>query len=392
MRAFKLAFAWSFAVAALAALRTALHMIPTHFLGLAHEIYAAVSFAIPLSLAVLFASAFWTTLKRLPAARTCGLAASLIPTLVGAFLVRHHQSSLLSLPSLTLALGLIGLALFARRESAAPPPTPKPAPAPPIPGDGTLAFVNHFLPLVGALGAVAGSYRWSHFAAAHGLATIHTPAIYLQFLVAVLLVLLLHEAGHALGGILLGMKLIGFVVGPFRWTFTDGAWQFEFRPSTLFNFAGGTAVVPTAMDNFRRRKIAQVAAGPIASLLTGAIAAALVFTAPGHPWAHAWRVLSYFATISFTVGLLNFIPFKMGNGYSDGAKLFQLREEGVWADYHRLLGVIHSSKVAALGHDLATLRHAAEAFARQRPATAAHRRALQLLSRSLREALPTPTA
>src|SRR6202034_385861 len=73
MRAFKLAFAWSFAVAALAALHTRLHMGLSHFLGLAHEIYASVSFAIPLSLAVLCASAFWPRFKRLPVHGICGL-------------------------------------------------------------------------------------------------------------------------------------------------------------------------------------------------------------------------------------------------------------------------------------------------------------------------------
>ncbi len=391
MRAFKLAFAWSFALAALAALRLALHLVPTHSLGFSNDIYNAITAAIPLALAAIFAAAFWTTFERLPAARACALAASAATMFLGMILVCRHSSPIPGLSWLTLAAGISGLLLFLRDEPAAPAPTPKQVPAPPIPGDGTLAFVNRFIPLAGVAGALGGSYRWSHFAATHGLATVHTHAIYIQFLAAVLSVLFLHEAGHALGGILLRMKLIGFVVGPFRWAFDNGTWQFDFRPATLFNFAGGTAVVPTAMDNFRQRKIAQVAAGPIVSLLTGAIAAFLVLHAPGHAWAPAWRVLSYFATISFVVGLLNFIPFKMGSGYSDGAKLFQLSSEGVWAEYHRLLGVIHSSKVAPLTHDVATLHRAAEAFARQRPAAAAHRRAVHLLSSSLRESLPTPT-
>jgi hypothetical protein len=391
MRAFKLAFAWSFALAALAALRLALHLVPTHSLGFSSDIYAAITAAIPLALAAIFAAAFWTIFERLPAARACALAASAATMFLGMILVCRHSLSVFGLSWLTLATGIAGLLLFVRDETAAPEPTPRPVPAPPIPGDGTVALVNRFIPLAGIAGALGGSYLWSHFAATHALATIHTHAIYIQFLVAVLAVLFLHEAGHALGGILLRMKLIGFVVGPFRWAFDNGAWQFDFRPATLFNFAGGTAVVPTAMDNFRRRKIAQVAAGPIVSLLTGAIAAFLVLHAPGHAWAPAWRVLSYFATISFVVGLLNFIPFKMGNGYSDGAKLFQLRSEGVWAEYHRLLGVIHSTKVAPFSQDVATLHQAAEAFARQRPTTAAARRALHLLSRSLRDALPTTT-
>jgi tetratricopeptide (TPR) repeat protein len=163
------------------------------------------------------------------------------------------------------------------------------------------------------------------------------------------------------------MKLIHFVVGPFRWQRIGEKWNFEFRPATLLSFPCGTAVVPSDLNNFRRRKIVQVAAGPVASVVTGLLAAAAVFTAPGHAWAGDWRVLSYFATISLVVGLLNFIPFKMGTGYSDGAKLFQLRSEGLWASYHRLLGLISSTKVTQnrpRDYDIETVERAAGTIAR----------------------------
>ena len=121
------------------------------------------------------------------------------------------------------------------------------------------------------------------------------------------------------------------------------------------------------MENFRPRKFVQVAAGPIASLITGALAVLAILQAPGHAWAPAWRVLAYFATISLIVAFLNFIPFKIGSAYSDGAKLYQLRRDGLWADYHRLVAAIHATKVTELrprDYDIATVERAAGTIAR----------------------------
>ena len=355
MRAVKVAFAWCFVAAAFGSVRMA-------------QLHPSLVFAsLSLAATIVFGRAWWTILRARSSARHWGKAASVANLGLAALLMGHNPLQFLSLASLALAAGVAGLILFSLPDTAPAPVTAKkPIEHPPLPGDGTNALVNRTVPLIGAIAAIAGRSYWSHWATAHHMAVGGTLGIYLQFLLAVLLVILIHEGGHALGGGS-SMKLIHFVVGPFRWQRIGEKWTFEFRPETLLSFPGGTAVVPSDLNNFRRRKIVQVAAGPIASVVTGLLAAVAVFTAPGHFWAADWRVFSYFSTISLVVGLLNFIPFKMGRGYSDGAKLYQLRSEGLWASYHRLLGLISSTNVTAhrpRDYDIETVERAAGTIAR----------------------------
>jgi len=320
-----------------------------------------------LASAIIFGRAWWSVLRSRSSARSWGKAAGLAAVTLSGLLLYRTSFPLLSLYWIPFVAGLIALVLFSLPDTAAAPvPVKKPTEHPPLPGDGTNALVNRTVPLIGAIAAIAGRSFWSRWATDHHMAAGGTLGIYLQFLLAVLLVILIHEGGHALGGGS-SMKLIHFVVGPFRWQRIGEKWKFEFRPSTLLSFPGGTAVVPSDLNNFRRRKIIQVAAGPIASVVTGLLAAVAVFTAPGHFWAADWRVFSYFSTISLVVGLLNFIPFKMGRGYSDGAKLYQLRSEGLWSSYHRLLGLISSTNVTAnrpRDYDIETVELAAGTIAR----------------------------
>jgi hypothetical protein len=354
MRAVKVAFAWCFVCAAFGSVRMA-------------QLHPSLVFAsLSLAATIVFGRAWWTILRANTSSRRWGQGASVASLVLAVLLMGHHPLQLLSLASLALATGIAGLILFSLSDTS-PAPTPKKAVEhPPLPGDGTNVIINRIIPLIGAAAAIEARSYWSRWADAHHMATGGTLGIYLQFLLAVLLVILIHEGGHALGGGS-SMKLIHFVVGPFRWQRIGEKWRFEFRPATLLAFPGGTAVVPSDLNNFRHRKIVQVAAGPVASVISGLVAAAAVFTAPGHAWAADWRVFSYFATISLVVGLLNFIPFKMGRGYSDGAKLYQLRSEGLWASYHRLLGLISSTKVTQnrpRDFDIETVERAAGTIAR----------------------------
>jgi hypothetical protein len=363
MRPIRLSFAWCFALAALASLWMAGMLLPPH--GTAFSLRELL-LAAPLALGVLFGMAWWTVLTRKANARKWAIAASVVPILVGLFtIVYMHPAGRIVPLWVAVAIGYASLAVFTRRDTT--PAESRPPSHAALPGDGTSALGSKLAALGAAVGAIEGTSHWSNWAAAHSLPTSQSPTMYLQFLITVLLVLFIHEGGHALAGVLLRMKLIAFIVGPFRWWMVDDKWKFEFRPTDIVSFLGGTAVVPAETINFRRRKIVQVAAGPIASLVTGALAVFAILSAPGHAWAGEWRVIAYFTTISLVVAFLNLIPFKMGSGYSDGAKLYQLSKEGLWADYHRLLGVINSTKVTAhrpRDYDIATVERAAGTIAK----------------------------
>jgi hypothetical protein len=121
------------------------------------------------------------------------------------------------------------------------------------------------------------------------------------------------------------------------------------------------------IEGFRRRKILQVAAGPFISIVTGLTAAAAVLMAPDGPWRDQWMILSVFATISLLIGILNLVPFQIGPGYSDGAKLYQLGSGGLWSNYQLLLGIINASSVTSIRpreYDIATIQRAAGSIAK----------------------------
>jgi hypothetical protein len=333
---------------------------------LLHDGMPQAFLTVSLAFAAVFSAAAWMGLTGKASARSWSIAASVLMILLSLFVITYiHPTHLISALWTAAALGYAGLAVFARREPE-PAAVPKPASHATLPGDGTHAIGSKVAALAAAIGAIEGTSHWSAWAAAHGLSLHNSPTVYVQYLFTVLLVLFIHEGGHAGAGLLLRMKLVTFIVGPFRWWREDGRWRFEFRALDIISFLGGAAVVPADMDNFRIRKFAQVAAGPIASLFTGALAVVAMLHAPNHAWAAEWRVIAYFATISLVVALLNFIPFKIGSGYSDGAKLYQLSREGLWADYHRLVAAIHATKVTALrprDYDIATVERAAGTIA-----------------------------
>lgn len=209
---------------------------------------------------------------------------------------------------------------------------------------------------------------WSHWAKARDLQHHSLPAFYAELYLISILVLVIHEGGHAIAGRLLGMKLLSFIVGPFRWFLRYGKWKFKFHARGLLSFVGLTMVASNKVEKFRERKIIQVAAGPIANLISGVIAGGMVLAAPGHSWEAAWEILACFATISLLGCVFSLVPYRIKqSGYSDGAKIYQLLAGGLSADYQRALSVIYSSQVSPLRpreFDVETIQRAAAEIAR----------------------------
>jgi hypothetical protein len=116
------------------------------------------------------------------------------------------------------------------------------------------------------------------WADAQNLTTRSGPLYFLEFLVAGLIVTLVHELGHATVGMVLGLKLRALVVGPFNWRMREGKWEFQFLPAKTLSLGGATGVVPTTLQHFRSNQICMIAAGPFANLICGL----LVFCASGH--------------------------------------------------------------------------------------------------------------
>ena len=335
----------------------------------AFDPFRTFAVAVTMALACLFLATGFLVLKQKAAARGLAIASSVAMILGGgAAIAWDTERAILVAAWVAIVMGAVGIAVFWRRIPL--PPAAANAPKYPIaPGSGVHPVLNQLVLFAGAAGGIGGVRVLALWARAHGLPRNYPPFYAVQLLLAILLVLAVHEVGHAVAGMLVRMKLVGLVVGPFYWSYAHGKMRFVFRRAGLVAFGGQTMVAPTTMENFRNRKALQVAGGPIASLLVGAVAVVAILGARGRPWASEWVVLAVFADITTLVGLLNLVPFGNKSMYSDGAKLYQILNGGLWARYHRALGMISSIAVTALrprDYDIATLEEAAGKIARGR--------------------------
>lgn len=324
--------------------------------------------AIP-ALAVIYVMACLTFVLGKRSARWWGIAASanlIVMTLMIEYLeVRYADGSmpgLWSLKLIGLGMGGLGIAAFARRDVSAYGPPPKAEP-----GDGTSVLLSRMVLAAGIAGTWFALVGWESWARAQGLAQPDPMSYQLQLLAAIPLFLFIHEGGHALAAMALRMKVCTFGLGPLVWSRWTGRWKLAFCLRRLFTLEGYIQVIPARFERFRRDKIVQVAAGPAASLLTGGMALALLVSAPGSSWEPGWYFMAVFATLSLVMGLLNLIPFRIGGGYSDGAKLYQLASSELWTDYHRVQAAVYAGWVTPLrarDFDVAAIRRTAGTIAR----------------------------
>jgi tetratricopeptide (TPR) repeat protein len=341
---------------------------------------ANLIFAMPPLIACLFGMAWWTLRRGKPSGRRWAIAASVamlvlcVPLLVAiVFAARYagHSPGLANffipesiLVAAMMTLGIGGLAAFGRRQGESQRPLAA-ANSPRIAGDGTNVLFDGLSLVIGFAGFLAGLNWWERWGRAQ-----HLPASHFQFslsllILSFLITTALHETGHAAAGLALGMKLRAFLVGPLQWTMRDGKWSFHFAPAKLFVPDGATGLVPTDPNQDRWETICMIAAGPIASLLTGLIAFNLALGAKGKAYEAAWGFFAVIATIGLVEFLVNVIPLRPAGLYSDGARIYQLLKGGRWADLHRVTSLAASTSVTALrprDYDIEAIRRAEQSF------------------------------
>jgi hypothetical protein len=320
---------------------------------------------------LIFGMAWWTVRNGKHWARTWAIAASLVLILTMSpvlFWGRLMPLSFLIIYAALLAAGIAGLVAFIPRSANAPIKTPKP---PRIAGDGTSSVLDVLAWVLGAAGYFAGMNQWYRWSLAHHLHVKIGYVYWLQLILALLLITFIHESGHAIAGISLGMKLRAFIIGPFHWRIRDGQWKFQFLPAHFLSAGGAAALVPTNPDQPRWREIVMIAAGPLANLGTGLIAIAAALAVVGSPFEQDWHFLGVFSTLSLVTFAVNLIPLRPDSLYSDGARIFQLLRGGPWADLHRALSVVQFTLVTPLrprNYDIDAIRRASESFTHGRQA------------------------
>jgi hypothetical protein len=233
-----------------------------------------------------FGAAWWYIWRRRPSGRIWGICASLIyikTSAVIAYLAYRSQSGWNDSGFwVILAIGIAGLIAFLRPFQQAPPiPEIRN-----IPGDGTNNVINKAAPFV-AFAAGLWAYHWwigwirTNGSTEYGWAENGWNRVASATLIG-LLITLLHELGHTITGLVFGMKLHAFIVGPFQWRIRDGKWNFQFKPLEVLSPAGATGVVPRSVDLPRWRSLCMTAAGPLVTMVSGIFALWIGFTDTGN--------------------------------------------------------------------------------------------------------------
>jgi hypothetical protein len=331
--------------------------------------------AIPLVVTFINGMAWWTVRNGKASGRGWAIAASISLILSGIPLILPMRDmwkyfpvgvmvAMLVLCGAMIVLGIAGLVAFGRRDSMAQPVfVAKP---PRIAGDGTNRIFDSIAWLLGIAGYFAGMSWWYRWGRAQHLPLVHGYLSWIQIVVAILITVALHESGHTATGLVLGMRLRAFIVGPFHWRIRDGRWKFQFLPAKFLSAGGATALVPTNLEQSRWKEICMIAAGPLASLFTGLIAMAAAVTTIGRSYEQYWELFALIATISLVGFAVNLIPFRPEALYSDGAQIYQLLQGGPWADLHRAFNIAASTTVTPLrprDYDIEAIKRAEQSFA-----------------------------
>lgn len=142
------------------------------------------------------------------------------------------------------------------------------------------------------------------------------------------LVILVHELGHLLGGRLVGFRFALLIVGPVevRRTASGVRWGINSSPAL---WGGLAASLPLDTSDLRRRTMALVAGGPIASLVFSALAGILWKGLGGGVLASAAAIT---AAASLAIGVITLIPARASGFFTDGARLVQLSRDDAAAD------------------------------------------------------------
>jgi hypothetical protein len=247
-----------------------------------------------------------------------------------------------------LAVGLAGLIAFwnraGRKENDAMDRGSRS-----IPGDGTLELFNKVAGIA-IFGISLVAYLWwmAWLKTTNSLALHNIGFRLASTLFLILVITGVHEFGHAAVGLACGMKLRSFFVGPMQWRIRDGEWEFRFSPKGFLLPDGVTSLVPASGHLPRWHFISMMAAGSFVNALSGAIALRFALTLPTDSAMQAGGILALFGAWSLALSVGNLLPFKIKNGYSDGAIIVQYCSRGLLADLQLVMAEIGSSLISSL--------------------------------------------
>lgn len=164
--------------------------------------------------------------------------------------------------------------------------------------------------------AVAGVVLLAYFGArASSESAAFTVGILICFAVCLMIFPLhelLHEAGHALGGLLCGMRVLSLSFGIYRFDWRSG---FSVGVQMRRDANGATAMLPRGGKKVRGKLIFSLLSGAAFNFIYAAVVLALYFAVTNHP---AMLFFALFAPLNLCEGLLALYPIELPAGATDG--------------------------------------------------------------------------
>jgi Peptidase family M50 len=332
----------------------------------------ALLFAMPPVAGLLYGMAWWKLRRGRPSGRGWAIAASVailaqgLPYYLVTFILLVYAESgawrdFAVLDLATILLAALGMVAFVPRSAGTPVVTLPPR----IAGDGTSNVLDVLVAVLSLAGYWMGWHWLERWGYAHGFESAHGLLVWEQLLGAFLINTAMHEFGHASTAIALGMRLRAFIVGPFQFRHHAGKWRFKFAPSKILGGGGAVGAVPTDANQPIWREVLMIAAGPLASLLTGMVALSAALTAAHQPYEAYWEFLGITGLLGILSFFVNLIPMRPEALYSDGARIYQLLSGGRWARLHRVETFVQATLVTPLrprDYDMQAIERAAVEF------------------------------
>ena len=137
---------------------------------------------------------------------------------------------------------------------------------------------------------------------------------------AMLIQIILHEAGHLLFGLLTGYRFCSFRIFNLMWVKADG--RVQFRKLSIAGTGGQCLMDPPDLKDGKMPVMLYNFGGAIVNLVTAVICAGLSFLVPFRSL--AWTILMIFAVIGLAFALMNGLPCRMGPVNNDGKNALEL--------------------------------------------------------------------
>jgi hypothetical protein len=159
--------------------------------------------------------------------------------------------------------------------------------------------------------------------------------IFTFFIVSIWLQLIIHELGHALGGRIMGMKLIALSIGRLRFEQSGNGLRMRWG-SKIAGIGGFAFLLPPPGKAFSRLSQAvYLLGGPLANLIA-ALLGFLTIAMMGMTGLNK-ALVTVFSAMGLMLGLINLIPFYSGGFRTDGGGLIDLwRRPNLVACYFKL--------------------------------------------------------